>query len=462
MRRWLAMLLLVVSAARAEPVVFSYPHAPGITNVGLAAEFTKGQVVPMTRDSAGAWTITFDLPPGAYAYKFSVNGQPMFDPNNPARKTIGKYEYSAITVGPKPAAAERGARFVYRDPTATAVFLAGEFNHWSTSATPLQRGSNDIWSVTLPLPNGRYQYKYVVDGRWITDPGNPLILDDGQGNLNSLKIVGPGAAEIRPVGIPRLGSLTLTPGQITEFRLPVSTNAWRIARKLNKPDVDLPLPRQPPTDDVRVALCVPAGFDPAARQPLLIVSGTINASCIEHLNHYYRPAALAGWVSLAADLATLPREERADSNAYRWAMILTALEHLHEHWPASTNWPVAAAGFSGGAKRSAYIGALLLDHGYDLVGMWMGGCNNDLASVALNIYSPPGPRYRTTPIFLSSGNRDDVARPDQVAAVQREMKGHGFRNTRLETYNGAHDPFPGHITVALNWFLAAPPPDQRR
>ena len=42
------------------------------------------------------------------------------------------------------------------------------------------------------------------------------------------------------------------------------------------------------------------------------------------------------------------------------------------------------------------------------------------------------------------------------------MKGHGFRNTRLETYNGAHDPFPGHITVALNWFLAAPPPDQRR
>lgn len=31
------------------------------------------------------------------------------------------------------------------------------------------------WTVTLDLPPGRYEYKFVVDGKWCCDPG----CDDG-------------------------------------------------------------------------------------------------------------------------------------------------------------------------------------------------------------------------------------------------------------------------------------------
>lgn len=63
-------------------------------------------------------------------------------------------------------------RFVIAAPGAESVSLAGDFNGWSRSATPLEdvdgRGQ---WAVTLPLTAGRHEYAFVVDGqRWVADP----------------------------------------------------------------------------------------------------------------------------------------------------------------------------------------------------------------------------------------------------------------------------------------------------
>ena len=55
--------------------------------------------------------------------------------------------------------------------TANAVFLAGTFNDWSPTATPMKTDDAGHWVETLPLAPGRYEYKFVVDGEWCCEPG---------------------------------------------------------------------------------------------------------------------------------------------------------------------------------------------------------------------------------------------------------------------------------------------------
>ena len=62
------------------------------------------------------------------------------------------------------------ARFVFADPSAKSVAVAGDFNHWDPSATSLTRLADGSWARTLRLAPGRYEYAYLVDGkRWVTD-----------------------------------------------------------------------------------------------------------------------------------------------------------------------------------------------------------------------------------------------------------------------------------------------------
>jgi WD40 repeat protein len=71
---------------------------------------------------------------------------------------------------------------------AKSVALAGSFNGWSTTATPLiKRGLT--WVAMVKLAPGRHTYKFVVDGLWLNDPGNPAREPDGTGNVNSLVVV---------------------------------------------------------------------------------------------------------------------------------------------------------------------------------------------------------------------------------------------------------------------------------
>ncbi|MCI0651918.1 MAG: glycogen-binding domain-containing protein [Planctomycetes bacterium] len=57
-------------------------------------------------------------------------------------------------------------RFATRAQGARNVFLAGSFNGWDPTATPMESGEGGMWSITLALEPGRYEYKYVVDGEW--------------------------------------------------------------------------------------------------------------------------------------------------------------------------------------------------------------------------------------------------------------------------------------------------------
>lgn len=62
-------------------------------------------------------------------------------------------------------------RFACRAPAAREVFLAGTFNGWDLKATPMIKDAEGNWDVSVPLPAGRCEFKFVVDGDWCCEPG---------------------------------------------------------------------------------------------------------------------------------------------------------------------------------------------------------------------------------------------------------------------------------------------------
>ena len=75
-------------------------------------------------------------------------------------------------------------------PDAQEVFVAGSFNGWQPSATPLQKQDDGRWVVELVLAPGRYEYRFFVDGRWTDDPLSPAFVSNPFGGLNCVLLAG--------------------------------------------------------------------------------------------------------------------------------------------------------------------------------------------------------------------------------------------------------------------------------
>lgn len=103
----------------------------------------------------------------------------------PAKAAAVKTE----TTAPKAVKTQR-VTFSFRADPNSKVFLAGSFNDWSPTAEPMadEKGKG-LFSVSLPLEPGDYQYKFVVDGTWRLDEKNPEWVQNEHGTLNSIKHV---------------------------------------------------------------------------------------------------------------------------------------------------------------------------------------------------------------------------------------------------------------------------------
>ena len=78
-------------------------------------------------------------------------------------------------------------RLVLVQPDARSVSVAGDFNGWNPAKTKLERTDGGMWTVTLPLKPGRYEYMFVVDGKqWIADPLAADAATDGFGAQNAV------------------------------------------------------------------------------------------------------------------------------------------------------------------------------------------------------------------------------------------------------------------------------------
>lgn len=86
--------------------------------------------------------------------------------------------------------------FIYRPADhPRTVNLAGTFNNWSDSANPMTERMDGSFVTTLSLPEGVYQYKFVINhDRWVSDPNSDKELQDpADEHHNSAVMVGPDA-----------------------------------------------------------------------------------------------------------------------------------------------------------------------------------------------------------------------------------------------------------------------------
>jgi hypothetical protein len=231
-------------------------------------------------------------------------------------------------------------------------------------------------------------------------------------------------------------------GESVEVRFPVAPYFQQIAAQNNNPLVETG----------RAVLMFPPGFDPSRKWPILIVTSTTDfgrTSPMDAEQWYRRPANAEGWVVFASDATIKPR---VDSTPWRLAMLAAALDALHKEWPQTKTWPVAFAGFSGGAKRSALLGAMLAKSGaVKPRGFFLSGINDDKMTEGYRNYSP-GRDYLNVPVWLSSGTRDNIARPMDHDRVHASMIGTGFKRVRLERFDGRHQLQMSHVRLALQWF----------
>ena len=87
-----------------------------------------------------------------------------------------------------PAAESNTLQFNLYAPQAQNVALIGDFNGWgSMGEVKLAPVGKGIWSVSVPLPAGRYQYAFLVNGQhWVTDPRAQQHVKDDFGRQNAV------------------------------------------------------------------------------------------------------------------------------------------------------------------------------------------------------------------------------------------------------------------------------------
>lgn len=74
-------------------------------------------------------------------------------------------------------------------PDANSVCLMGDFNGWDEKKHPMRKNENGIWEKTTMLFPGTYEYKFIVDGKWQTDPESDQACLNCFGTHNNIMIV---------------------------------------------------------------------------------------------------------------------------------------------------------------------------------------------------------------------------------------------------------------------------------
>jgi hypothetical protein len=71
-------------------------------------------------------------------------------------------------------------RFQREDLFADKVQIGGSFNDWNPGQTTLRKGPDGVWSIDVPLREGKYDWKWVIDGNWADGENNKLVVIRGK------------------------------------------------------------------------------------------------------------------------------------------------------------------------------------------------------------------------------------------------------------------------------------------
>jgi 1,4-alpha-glucan branching enzyme len=86
-------------------------------------------------------------------------------------------------------AGRRPVRLEVLAAEAHEVFVSGDFTEWSEGQLRLTRDAEGVWSATLELSPGEYQYRLKIDGEWRDDPRAKKRVPNAFGSENCVLIV---------------------------------------------------------------------------------------------------------------------------------------------------------------------------------------------------------------------------------------------------------------------------------
>lgn len=133
--------------------------------------------------TGNGWMVDLKLKPGKYAYKFIVDGSWTTDPSNKLRERGDAGSDNSVVYCYNHVFELKGYK------NARKVVVTGNFYNWNPRGLPMNPTA-DGWSLPMYLRDGTYAYKFLVDNNWMTDPANPSVRKDAEGNLNSFIGIG--------------------------------------------------------------------------------------------------------------------------------------------------------------------------------------------------------------------------------------------------------------------------------
>lgn len=72
---------------------------------------------------------------------------------------------------------------------ATQITVVGDFNQWNPTALPMQCINGEQWQAEIELPyGGCYEFRYWVDGRWMTDYQTDSVAGHVYPSINSVLV----------------------------------------------------------------------------------------------------------------------------------------------------------------------------------------------------------------------------------------------------------------------------------
>ena len=82
-----------------------------------------------------------------------------------------------------------GLSFSFNGPPGEVVTVAGDFNGWDPFMYELKEYPAGVYSITIPMPPGTYQYVFFHRGQRYVDPHNPQRIYARDGSAASVIVV---------------------------------------------------------------------------------------------------------------------------------------------------------------------------------------------------------------------------------------------------------------------------------
>lgn len=135
---------------------------------------------------AGGWAVTFWAAGGPDRGPVAENGGVVTEQRAPTGDLTAEAPLATQVV-----AEEAGSvwiRFVFIDPEAEQLAVAGDFTGWEPmTLTREQVGDRQVWTGMIQVPRGEHHYMFIRNGEeWVTDPFAEITRDDGFGNENAV------------------------------------------------------------------------------------------------------------------------------------------------------------------------------------------------------------------------------------------------------------------------------------